>query len=141
MEVLSFLLADHAEAVNGKLYMTGGGWNTLGAPTLPYQHVHMSLAVALEVPWSATNQEHRFRILLVDEDGRPQGAEMGANLEIGRPPGMRSGDVQNVIFCFGLDGLTLEKAGQYSFELEIDGSVEAHARFRLLEVSPKAISV
>ena len=50
---VTLLLCDFAEAVNGKLYVMGGGWNILFAPGQP---VTMSVAAVLAVPWDRTNQ-------------------------------------------------------------------------------------
>jgi hypothetical protein len=47
--VTTFLVADHAEAVNGKLYVSGGGWDTIGVPESPTQHPHMALAAVLRI--------------------------------------------------------------------------------------------
>ena len=37
MEIGFLMLSDHSEAVNGKLYMVGGGWNVLRLPELPHE--------------------------------------------------------------------------------------------------------
>ena len=44
---VTLLLCDFAEAVNGKLYVMGGGWNVLFAPGQP---VTMSVAAVVAVP-------------------------------------------------------------------------------------------
>ena len=58
MEV-TLLLCDFAEAVNGKLYVMGGGWNILFAPGQP---VTMSVAAVIAVPWDRTNQQHELSL-------------------------------------------------------------------------------
>jgi hypothetical protein len=43
------LLSDHSEAVNGKLYLIGGGWNVLRLPELPHEwsfHIGLGIDVA-----------------------------------------------------------------------------------------------
>jgi len=141
VEVTGFLIADHAEAVNGKLYLTGGGWDTLAVPELPAQHPHISLAVVLRIPWTATNQQHTFEIVLVDEDGTSLLPEtVGGQFEAGRPPGMRSTDDQTAIFALSINGLELKRDGTHIFRLLLDGSPEAEARFKVLLVGAQTVT-
>ena len=51
----SCMLTDHSEAVNGKLYMVGGGWNVLRLPELPHEW-SFHIALGLDVAWDETNQ-------------------------------------------------------------------------------------
>src|SRR5262249_54509042 len=45
-----FILADYAEAVNGKLYMMGGGWDQSFVKDFS-QPVSFSFAIGIQVPW------------------------------------------------------------------------------------------
>ena len=54
---VTILLADAAEAVNGKLYVLGGGWSITGPDPSP-----MALAIKIEVPWDQSNQPHVCRL-------------------------------------------------------------------------------
>ena len=67
----TLLLCDHAEAIGGKLYINGGGWNVLLRPGAP---VNLSLAILIEVPWDEANTQHRLRAYLLTEDGEPVAA-------------------------------------------------------------------
>ena len=90
----TLLLCDHAEAVGGKLYINGGGWNVLLRPGVP---VNVSLAILIEVPWDEANTQHRLRAYLLTEDGAAVGGAFGEPLqvdgefEVGRPPGVKPG--------------------------------------------------
>lgn len=137
MRLTTFLLADHAEAVNGKLYVTGGCWNTLAVPKLPAAHPHFTVAAALHVPWKATNQEHSLRLDLVDANGQSELPEaLQGHFETGRPPGMRAGDETAVVIAFNFNGLELRSAGIHEFVLEVDGSELGRASFKVLAVEP-----
>ena len=58
MELGFLLLADYSEAVNGKLYLTGGGWNVLRLPELPHEwSFHIGLGI--DVAWHETNSPPR----------------------------------------------------------------------------------
>ncbi|MDQ6721117.1 MAG: hypothetical protein M3003_10050 [Candidatus Dormibacteraeota bacterium] len=134
--LVTFMLADHAEAVNGKLYVTGGSWNMINAKDIPYVHPHMSVAATIEVPWTQTNELHSLNVQLFDEDEKsvvPQRLE--GQFEVGRPPGMRPGDYALVVLVFHLNGLTFDKAGSYSFVMTFDAEPLGRTKFRLQQVS------
>jgi hypothetical protein len=63
---VTILLADAAQAVNGKLYILGGGWSITGP-----EPTSMAIAIQIEVPWTDSNQRHTLRLALLNEDGRP----------------------------------------------------------------------
>ena len=83
-EVDFLLLADRAEVLNGKLYMMGGAWDRrhirdIGTP------VSLTIVVGVLVPWNLTNEPHRLRIRIEDEDGSPVPPEVEATVNVGRP--------------------------------------------------------
>lgn len=142
MDINAFL-CDHAQ-VAGKLFISGAGidsFNMAAADPGPYV-INFAIAGVVQVPWTATNQEHRLQFLVVDSDGRtPQlgnGAEVGPQglggemvFNIGRPPGLPTGDEQLVPFAFQFNGLPLLNLGKYSINLLIDGTEVRHISFRL----------
>lgn len=141
MKLTTFMLADHAEAVNGKLYVTGGCWNSVIVPQLPVVHPHFSVAAALHVPWQATNQRHSLRLDLIDGDGRSLLPEpMQGRFEAGRPPGMRSGDEAVIVLAFNFNGMRLEAAGAYEFVLEVDGSEIGRIGFKVIVTEPAVVT-
>ena len=87
MQVGFLLLADHSEAVNGKLYMAGGGWNVLRLPELPHEW-GFHIALGLDVGWDETNTSHELLVNVHDPDGAELGEGLAAEFEAGRPPGM-----------------------------------------------------
>ena len=107
------ILCDHAEAVNGKLYINGGGWNVLflrGAP------VNIFLAILVEVDWNETNIRHQLQAELQTSDGdlveiMGQPVLIPAQLELGRPPGVKPGSSLLAPLAIGVNGLILEKGG------------------------------
>ena len=89
------LVADSADVVNGKLYLLGGGWDSLKVPQLPGPPaVPFSVAVGIDVPWSLTNQKLRFSVDVLDADGGEVVQLVGGEFEVGRPPGLRAGTPQ-----------------------------------------------
>ena len=88
----TLLLADAAQAVDGKLYVFGGGWSVTGP-----EPVATAIALKIDVPWDRANTPHRWRLELVDVDGRqveiPEAGavELEQEFEVGRPPGVKPG--------------------------------------------------
>lgn len=122
---VTMLLADAAQEVNGKLYVLGGGWSVTGPDVPP-----MSLAIKLDVPWSAANESHRFEIVLIDEDGRPVNANGGAGVrvdgtfEVGRPAGTPAGSDIDFAFAVNVPPFPLPP-GRYAWQLSIDGETRS----------------
>lgn len=92
----SFVAADWAEAINGKLYLMGGGFDTLWAPIFPFSP-RFAFGAILRVPWNDTNRKLPIEGLVETTDGEELGWRMGGELEAGRPAGKRGGDVTVVI--------------------------------------------
>ncbi len=135
MRLSTFMLADHAEAVNGKLYVTGGSWNQIFAAQFPARHGHLSVVIAIQVPWTATNEKHTLEMDVVDADGASIiPAKIGGQFEVGRPPGWRPGDDNTVEAVFNLEGLAFQKEGQYSFVLRVDASELGRLGVRLVRI-------
>ncbi len=124
----TLLLADSAQAVDGKLYILGGGWSVTGPEPTP-----MAIALKLEVPWDETNRKHAWRLELIDSDGRPVEAaggaegrpiEIGGEFEVGRPAGVKPGTPIDLPLAINLSALPLEPDGRYVWKLWIDGRTD-----------------
>lgn len=135
MKLSTFLLADHAEAVNGKLYVVGGAWNSIAASQFPTAHNHLSVGAVIHVPWESTNQAHTMELRIVDADGAPIIPEpLQGQFETGRPPGMRAGDEHLVAMVFNFNGLVFERPGAYEFHLLVDGDEMGLLRFSVMKL-------
>src|SRR5947207_13628047 len=97
---VTMMLADAAQAVNGKLYIMGGGWSVMGPEPTPY-----AIALKVEVPWDETNKRHTLVLRLLDDDGRPvrvaarnedpSALEVPAYFGVGRPSaGLAGGPIE-----------------------------------------------
>ena len=115
------LLCDWAEAVNGKLYIMGGGWTRAVAG----QPIVLALAVKLGVPWEDANKRIPIRVSLLTEDGQPvkvgdRTVEIDGEMEVGRPAGLKRGSLLDAVVVFRIPGLQLDKGG-YSWRLKVGG--------------------
>jgi hypothetical protein len=122
---LTLILCDSAQVSDGKLHLLGGGWSFTGpGPTAS------ALGVLIEVPWDRANQPLAFRLELRNEDGTDvlqpgplgqQPVRIGANIEVGRPPGHPHGVPLVVPLAVNVPPLELTPGNRYSWEAHIDG--------------------
>lgn len=117
------LLADAAQAVQGKLYVLGGGWSITGPGPTP-----MAIAIKVEVPWDHTNRRHTWSLELIDEDGQPvlvptpegeQAIKIGGEFEVGRPPGLPPGTPIDLPLVVNLAPLPLPAGQRLEWRLTI----------------------
>ncbi len=116
MEIEFLVIADAVEAVNGKLYMLGGGWDQLRQPVYP-SPIQMGIAIAVKVPWGETNQKHQLTVSIADEDGKPVVPAIGGEVEVGRPAGMRDGITQRALLAINAS-FALQRPGRYEVRVE-----------------------
>jgi hypothetical protein len=121
------LLADRAEAINGKLYMVGGGFDRIGVPEIPGTVVY-DLALGFLVEYNETNEPHTFSLTLEDEDGGVVLGPIGGRVEVGRPAGMNPGQEQRVIIV--LRGpFPIQGVGSFRWIPDLDGVRRESTRF------------
>ena len=128
--VESLMLANHAESVNGLLYISGGGCNVhrrmvppSGAATLS----HLGLALIIEVPWHQTNVTHDLVIEFRDEDANII-ANINSKLNMGRPPGLRPGTTQYANVGLPMD-IVFPHPGDYEIVVRIEGVASSERRW------------
>ncbi len=122
------LLADAVQAVNGKLYILGGGWSVIGTEPTP-----TGIAIKIGVPWTEANKQHGFKLTLVDEDEKPvivqtpigdRPLELEGNFEAGRPAGIKPGTSLDVVLAVNLGPLPLRPGTSYVWRFFIDNDTK-----------------
>jgi hypothetical protein len=134
LEVDAFL-ADSVVVSENKLYAQGAGWDSIFTATFPFRQPRIGIGVFLRIPWSATNQMHKFSIKIIDQDGNrislgdaPPGTDLPGGkvhdltgqFNVGRPPLLNPGDSQLVPIAVNLDGLEFEEPNSYSVVITVD---------------------
>ncbi len=123
---VTLMLADFAEAVNGKLYIMGGGWSLTGPLPSP-----SAIAIKIEVPWNETNQRHNLKLELMDSDYHPilvptpagnAPLVISGDFEVGRPAGIPQGTPIDVPMAFNIGPIPLEPDKRYVWKFMIDGN-------------------
>ncbi|MBF6590393.1 MAG: hypothetical protein IVW57_07655 [Ktedonobacterales bacterium] len=138
VSIVLLLLANHVEAVNGLLYMSGGGWTDHrravprgGQP--PPTHLGIGLGVA--IPWHETNQPHEITIQIENDDATLTVARVEAQFNVGRPPNLPPGSEQHVMMGLPLD-VVFPDAGGYRVVAQLDGDGEVKTwAFRVHDVA------
>jgi hypothetical protein len=125
---VAMMLADAAQAAEGKLYVLGGGWSVTGPEPSPF-----AIAMLVEVPWDLCNAKHKLRLELIDSDGEPvvvptaAGEEplfVEADFEVGRPPGVKPGTPMTMPVPINMGPQPIPPGGRYEWRLTIDGQAE-----------------
>jgi len=124
------LLADAAQVDPAqKVHAIGLGWSITAVPSPAH-----AVVVLIYVPWTQTNQKHKVELRLLDEDDHqvsaqgpagPQPLELEAELEVGRPAGIKAGT--EIVAPLTLNvgpGLPLAPDRRYVWKLWIDGHNE-----------------
>ena len=130
MKVEWLILADWVQVIGNKLYLQGGGWDTLTVNTgFPVQQ-SAGLAASFVVPWEATNQRHHVELEMLTEDGASI-AKTGGQFEVGRPPGIKPGQSQRFQMSANFN-VQLDKPGTYVIVARIEEQEGSRIHFNVV---------
>lgn len=129
----AFFTADHAVVESGKLYVNGGFWSRLNFQSFPVVH-NFAVCVVLHIPWRAHHQRHSFAITFEDADGQTTTNRAEGQFQMGTPPDARTGDATVVPLAVTVNGFVLQRPGDYSAVLFVDGTEVSRWRFRAVQV-------
>jgi hypothetical protein len=143
------VIADSAVLAEGKLYIQGGGWDTIGSAAFPFKQSRIGIGVLLRIPWTRTNEMHSFSLRIVDQDENkitlgdappgvdtPDGKirEILGQFNLGRPPFLSAGDSQMVPLAMNLDGIEFSRPDTYSVVIAIDGEDKRRMPIRVRNI-------
>ncbi|MBM4416833.1 MAG: hypothetical protein FJ033_00740 [Chloroflexi bacterium] len=134
VDVDFLLMADRAEAINGKLYMLGGAWDRIGVADFQ-KPILFSVAIGMLVPWNATNMSHTVLLTIRDADAHPVNFRIEASFVTGRPPQL-NGETQRVLLAVPNATALLRGPGQYLLSAAINGRESKVVRFIAHPVAP-----
>lgn len=124
------LLADAIQAVRGKLFVLGGGWDTLWVRSLPARHPSMAIGVRLRVPFSWRGETLELSVELQDADGAPVLPHpLSQSLRLVARPLPQSASDLSVLRSFTFNNLLFAKEGSYSFVISVDDQPLSRLRF------------
>ena len=135
VEIDFLVLADFAQAVQGKLHMIGAGWNVCTLRQFPAV-VQFGLGIGILVPWSLTNRRFDFGFEIRASEGNVRIANGNGQFEVGRPPGLPPGMTQRVVI--GLSGqMQLPQPGTYEVSLTTEGAEKTVVFEALTPLTPQ----
>jgi hypothetical protein len=125
---VTMLLADSAQAVNGKLYILGGGWSIIGPDPAA-----TAIAIKIDVPWDLANRSHTFRLALLDADEQPvvvptpigdHALELTGQFEAGRPAGLKPGTDLDVVLAINVGAFPIKADSRYLWRIFINNQTK-----------------
>jgi Family of unknown function (DUF6941) len=119
-QVEYLVLADAVEALNGKLYMMGGGWDTMFVRDLT-PPVALSFACGVEVPWNVTDDDHTLTVAIRDPDGAEVAPPLSITFRTGRPPTLERAASMHVPFAVKGE-FRFPAFGPYTITGAVDGA-------------------
>ncbi|MFO8102371.1 MAG: hypothetical protein R6U37_09465 [Dehalococcoidia bacterium] len=121
MDIEAFVLCDAATNYQGRLNILGT-FDSIWVRQLPASHPHC--AVALRLRFSRIEEgEHKVKINIIDEDGQSIAPPLNANANLVFKENSENSVATNLIM--NVNGLKLEKYGNFAVDLAIDGRQEA----------------
>ncbi|MBL7081592.1 MAG: hypothetical protein ISS44_03400 [Candidatus Omnitrophica bacterium] len=119
MHIELFSLCDAATEGMGKLNILGA-FDSIWTAEMPV--VHPQCSIALRIRFNSIERgEHKISVNFVDADGKHIMPTADGPVRVNFPDGQRSGTANLIL---NIHGLKLEKYGEYSIDLAIDGRSE-----------------
>ncbi|GMR03051.1 MAG: hypothetical protein BMS9Abin20_1410 [Acidimicrobiia bacterium] len=134
MKLTSAILADAAQVQGGKLYVLGGGFDTISVSSLPAVHRNLALAMVAEVEPDERQRDLELSIRLVDEDGADVGVEAKGQLRVGAPPNLPPGSPSVVPIVSPFHNITFPDAKGYAFIVSLNDQELARIKFRVVKL-------
>jgi len=131
MRFTSAMLADAAQVSAGKLFVLGGGFDTITVREIPAVHRYLAVVLLAEIGPADRNRELTVTIRLVDEDGHDTGMQAQGSFRVGAPASLPAGATSSVPLVSGFGGIRFERAGGYVFLVEHEGTEVARVPFRV----------
>ena len=128
MNIEAFLLCDAATDQMGKLNILGA-FDHLFVKKMPAKHP--SCAIVGRIRFERFEEgDHKIRVQMIDEDAKPLGPNLDGNMNV-----HFTGNIDSVVsnFILNIQGLQLEKYGQYRIDLSLDGQIKASLPFYAME--------
>lgn len=127
---VSMMLADHADAVGGKLYISGGGWSVCGPAPTPG-----AIAMDVKVPWDERDHEFELIIELLDADGQPvlvptplgvQPLRVESRLQLDGSfdPAVKPGTPLDAPFAINYPPVALAPGSRFEWRLSVNGHMD-----------------
>lgn len=130
------MLADAAQVENGKLYVHGGGWDSISVASLPATHPSMALVLVFRVEYTEALQDIPIMVELLDADDNPMGIRLEGVMNVGHPARGTRGMPIFVPQAFSFHLIQFERADSYRFRVTSGERELASVPFRVIRTRP-----
>lgn len=121
------ILADHAEVVNSKLYLMGGGWERLLVGSNFPITQRLGIALSFQVPWTETGRQHRFDVQIIGPAGEKV-VDLNGHFEVGRPTSPEQSQRLQVAINAQLN---FDRPGKHTILVSIGGREVGRTSFKI----------
>jgi hypothetical protein len=135
-----FFPADYATVENGKVYASGAFWSVLRFPEFPAVLPAMSLVAVIKVPFHANFAEHTLTFNLIDQDEKLVGMQVEGLFRTAPTIEHKFGAPSLSPIAIPIHGLKIERPGEYSFVLSVDGEPLDRYPFTVIQIAKIAMS-
>ena len=111
------MLADAASVESGKVFVHGGGWDTLYAAAIPTTHPTMALVLIFQINYDEALSDIPIVIELLDEDDKPLELRVEGKISAGHPPRLQRGAPTFHPLALTFKMLTFDHEGGYRFKV------------------------
>ncbi len=132
-------LANHAEAHDGLLYLSGAGWTDIRPPVTPEGAIglaHFGIGLSVLVGWNETNLRFPLVLQIFHEDGGEPFMQAEAQIEQGRPAGLSPGQDLRSVLAVNVDA-AFPRPGGYEVRATIGEQAPTTVSFRVVVPVPQ----
>ena len=131
MNLAAAMLADAARVEENKLYIHGGGFDTIWATTYPATHPTLSVVLLVMVDWDEALNPIQINVALLDEDDNRLGPGFSGVINVGHPATSTRGMPIPVAQQATLPFLQFPAPGAYRFRISSGEQELGSIRFRV----------
>jgi len=131
MRATTAMLADAARVESGKLFIHGGGWDSINVNTIPATHPTMALVLVLRIEYDQALTDIPFVIDLLDEDDQSLGVRIEGVINAGHPPRIKPGTPTFQPLAMVFNMVSFPHEGGYRFRVTSGDSELASVPFRV----------
>jgi hypothetical protein len=136
MQFTSAMLADAAQIQAGKLFVMGGGFDTIRARAFPATHRSLVVVMVAEISPEERQRDLTITVDLIDEDGREMGVRAQGRLRVNVPGDALPPGASNAVpLVSPFFNITFPEPKGYSFVIKHESRELSRVRFRVVQVT------
>ncbi len=127
------IVANHAEVVNGLLYLSGGGFTDVYQPATEVSSsiTHFCAALSIRIPKDTAHQRHMFTVRLENQAGTETLGSSEASFSVNKPPDAE--DIEQHVVAVTQFNVIFPSPGFYRVVATANGENESYWKFRVHE--------